>query len=147
MTLALSDLNSFSRRFAEGLFAAHPEWRHLAEIDPEGFPEPGSLLVTVPSPVASRSLTIRTYGDQVTIDFGPTGWHDHFDAARSPRAAYEFRESLAFIADLLGERVVVTTRFLFGKRSWSRPQRTEHLRSPRFGRLEIYSWTGKHDAR
>ena len=134
--VALSELNAYSAMFAERLLATHPEWSALAERDPEGFPPPGSLLLEVQSPVSDRKLVIRTYGDQVTIDFGPHGWHDHFDVGAS----------LAFIDDLMSDRVVIATRFLFGMRAWSRPVAAD-ARPPRFGQLEVYSWTGKHDVR
>ncbi len=90
---------------------------------------------------------IRTYGDQVTIDYGPRGWHDHFDVGKAPLATNEFDASLAFIQDLISEHVVVTTWILFGRRLGTRAVRTADLRRPRMGRVQVYSWTGKHDVR
>ena len=140
-----ADLNEFSQRFAERLFALRPDWAPLARVDPEGDSPPGSLLVEVPSPVPGRALSIRTYGNQVTVDFGPSGWHDHFISESGPQESVAFGRALGFIGDLIAERVVVTTRVLFGRPAWSRAVRVEHLRRPRFGQLDVYSWSGSRD--
>ncbi|HEX2780904.1 MAG TPA: hypothetical protein VHM30_15490 [Gemmatimonadaceae bacterium] len=133
-------LDEYSRRFGECLFAVHPTWREHARPDPEA---PGSLVVEVPSPVAHRALTIRTYGRQITVDFGPDGWHQHFGAEHgSDEGAYG--AGLSFIEDLLAERVVITTRFLLGRALWMRARRVP-VRRPRYGELRVYSWSGRLD--
>ena len=138
-------LNEYSRRFADRLFAAHPEWRPLAQSDPEGFPPPGSLLVEVPSPVTGRGLWVRTYGDQITVDFGEHGWHEHFGAdGKTEEVA--FTKALAFIEDLLSERVVVVTRIFFARPVWTRAIEATRVRPPLIGRVEVRSWTGAADA-
>ena len=138
-------LNPFSQRFAELLFATFPEWRSLARRDPDGFPEPGSLLVIVESPVAGRPLTIRTYGNQVTIDFGPEGWHEHF-LAQAPSDVWKAHDdAIIFLDALTGDRRVIVTRTLFGRFTWTRSIPTSSVRTPRVGRSEIISWTGRQD--
>jgi hypothetical protein len=139
-------LNRYSQRFVERLLAVHPEWRALAQQDPEGFPAPGSLLIELPSPVASRRLLIRTYGNQITIDFGPHGWHEHFGPWRGPSDEVVFAAALAFIEDLLADRLVVVTRVFFGRPVWSRAVEASRVRKPWVGRVEVYSWSGARDA-
>jgi hypothetical protein len=114
-------LNPFSQRFADGLFAAHPEWSPLAQRDPQGFPPPGSLYLSVPSPVAGRALLIKTYGDQVTVDFGSDGWHEHFIPAAYVEGTSACTAALRFIDDLLADRRVIATRHLFGHSLWATP--------------------------
>jgi hypothetical protein len=143
--LSLDELNPWSRRFAERLLAAHPEWRSLGRRDPEGSPPPASLLLDVPSPVAGRALMIRTDGDQVTVDFGPRGWHDHFGSSSGQTEDAAFAAALAFIDDLMAERVVIVTRVLFGRPLWSRAVEATRLRRPLVGRVEVCSWTGRGD--
>ena len=69
------------------MFAAYPAWRALAGPDPAGNGPP--------------------YGGQVTIDFGPHGWHEHLGAWSGPTEAAAFDAALGLIADLLAERVEV----------------------------------------
>ena len=141
------ELNPYSRRFAERLFSARPEWRELATRDPDGFPPPGSLLVSVASPVPGRRLLVRTYGDQVTVDFGPHGWHTHFLTAMSRDEAAAFDAALRLVDDLLAERVAVLSRELFGLRGWTRLIGPGVVpRRPLVGRVEVYSWRGGRDA-
>ena len=144
--LSFEKLDPYSRRFAERLFTTYPQWRTLAFVDPEGGPPPGSLELAVPSPVAGRELRIRTYANQITVDFGPHGWHDHFGEGSSVDERAIFESAVAFISDLLAERVVVATHFFFGRPWWSRPMRTDRLRKPLVGRIEAYSWSGGRDA-
>jgi hypothetical protein len=139
-------LNPYSQRFAERLFVAHPEWRTIAQRDPTGFPAPGSLLVTVQSPVAGRELWIRTYGDQVTVDFGQQGWHEHFGPGTATDEAGIFDAAIGFIDDLLNDRKVVATRYLFGRPLWSRAMDASRAHAPLFGRTAVISWSGRKDA-
>lgn len=137
-------LNPFSRRLADLLLAAHPEWASLVRADPEGFPAPGSLRVEVPSPLPGRALLIRTYGDQVTVDFGADGWHEHFMPAADGDAGTACAAALRLIDDLLADRVVVATRHLAGRRLWSRAVR-HPVRRPRLGSITVVSWSGARD--
>ena len=140
--MELDDLEPRSRRFAERLFAAHPEWRSYARRDPGDRARPGTLLLEVPSPVHSRPLIVRTYGDQVTIDFGRHGWHTHFLFGTGASEETTTTEALAFIEDLIAERIVIVTRQVFGRSAWTRAVRTAEVRRPLIGRLEVASWTG-----
>ena len=139
-------LNAFSRRFADLLMATHPEWRALVHRDPEGFPAPGSLQVDIPSPIPGRRVLIRTYGDQVTVDFGPDGWHQHFLPQAHADDASACTAAIGFIDDLMAERVVVATRSIGRWRLWSRAIDAGNVRSPRVGKMKIISWTGARDA-
>jgi hypothetical protein len=138
-------LNPFSQRFAERLFAARPGWRGLARRDPDGFPDPGSLLVIVESPVAGRPLTIRTYANQVTIHFGPEGWHEHFLAQAPSDEGKAHEDAIAFLDALTRDERVIVMRTLFGPFRWTRAIPLSSARTPRFGRSEIISWSGRQD--
>jgi hypothetical protein len=139
-------LNAFSQRFANRLLLAHPDWRPLIQHDPEGFPPPGSLHISVPSPVAGRALVIRTSGDQLTIDFGPHGWHEHFLPAAYADEASACTAALRFIEDLLTDRQVIATRYFFGRPAWGRALEAGHARTPLLGQTRIVSWSGTQDA-
>jgi hypothetical protein len=80
------------------------------------------------------------------VEFDAHGWHDHFGSWSAATEGEVFDRALACIDDLLRERLVVATRFLFGRPMWSRAVRVERLRRPRFGRVEIRSWAGSRDA-
>jgi len=103
-----TQLNEYSRRFAGVLFAAHPEWRELASVDTAESVDEGSLLVKV-SPSTPRDikwpLQISTDGDEITVGFDI--YHAHFNRHADEDEAEAFAEALAFIADLLYERVAV----------------------------------------
>jgi hypothetical protein len=101
-------LNDYSRRFAEVLFAAHPEWRELASVDTTEDVDKGVLLVRVTPPTPRDikwPLHISTDGEEVTVGFDI--YHSHFNRYADDEEAEEFAEALAFIADLLAERIAV----------------------------------------
>ncbi|HVE79654.1 MAG TPA: hypothetical protein VNA89_12355, partial [Gemmatimonadaceae bacterium] len=98
-------MNAYSQRFADRLFAAHPTWRALAAPDPAGDAPPGSLLVAVTSPGGAGELVLRTYGGQVTVEFGAHGWHEHFGAWSGPTEDAIFDAALAFVTDILADRI------------------------------------------
>lgn len=134
-------LNGFSARFAARLFERHPEWRDNAAIDADA---PGDTLrVEVTAPTGA-TLTIRTYFDQITIEFGH--WHDHIGEWSGPDEDARFEKALQFIDDLVSGRRVVVTRFLFGRHAWSRAIPIENVRRTVVGRLEVTSWTGARGA-
>lgn len=103
-----TELNEYSRRFADVLFAAYPEWREGASMDDTEGVDEGSLVVQV-SPPQPRDikwpLHISTDGDEVTVGFDI--YHRHFSRYAHDEEAESFAEALAFIADLLAERVAV----------------------------------------
>jgi hypothetical protein len=146
----LNGLNAYSRRFAERLFGAHPDWRPLVARDPDGDPPPGSLLLTVASPVHGRALAVRTYGDQVTVEFGLHGWHEHLGVWSGLTEEAVFDAALSLISDLLAERVAVVTGLPRDRPVWFRLLRAgeEPPRPRRLGadRVEVYSWRGERDA-
>jgi hypothetical protein len=145
--VSFAELDDFSRRFAERLFDRYPEWRQHAVLDPEGGVPPGSFHVTVPSPRTGNELWVRSYFKQITIDFGPHGWHEHFGEWSGSSESAIFDTALRFLDDLLNDRVVVITRRLFGRPMWTEAIRADRVRPPLFGRLEVYSWSGKLDTR
>ena len=95
-------LNEFSAQFARRLLLAHPEWQGFAR---DSEIESGAVEYCVPRPHGDDSpLVVSTDGDQVTVEFDYM--HKHFGWSDVPddRA---FDEALAFIEDILEERVVV----------------------------------------
>jgi hypothetical protein len=110
------------------------------------------LLVEVPSPafvggsVCGRELWVRTYGDQITVDFGQHGWHEHFGPESASGEEAVFAKAIAFIEDLLSDRLVVVTRIFLGWRVWTRALEATRVRRPVIGRVEVCSWSGAADA-
>src|SRR5690348_8563249 len=49
------------------------------------------------------------------------------------------------VDDLLDDRVVVASRYVFGRRVWTHVSRSDSLRPPRFGTQEVVSWSGALD--
>jgi hypothetical protein len=98
-------------------------------------------------------LTLRTYGGQVTIDFGPHGWHEHLGTWSGPTEAAAFDAALALIADLLAERVLVAAGMKGDQQGWLRlvredeaPPRPWRIPWISADRVEVYSWRGLRDA-
>jgi hypothetical protein len=103
-----TQLNEYSRRFAAVLFAAHPEWRELASVDTAEGVDEGSLVVEVAPPTPrdiKGPLHVSTDGEEITVGFDI--YHSHFNRYADVEEAVAFAEALAFIADLLAERVAV----------------------------------------
>ncbi len=105
------------------------------------------------SPLAGRTLALRTYGGQVAVEFGPHGWHEHLGAWSGPTEAAAFDAALALVADLLAERVMVAVGTRRYRPLWFRLLR-EHDKPPRpwripglsADRVDVYSWRGGRDA-
>jgi hypothetical protein len=151
--VSLDALNQYARRFAERLFAVYPDWRAVAMPDPDGDPPPASLLVTVAAPVGDRALSLRTYGEQVTVEFGPHGWHEHVGTWSGPTEDAAFDAALALVADLLAERVAVVAGVRGDRPVWFRllregaePPRPWGIPGLSAQRVEVYSWRGSRDA-
>ena len=145
--LVYDDLNPYSRRFAEQLFAAYPEWRARATGEPWPNADAGCFLVEVPSPAdPARRLHVTTDGGEITVGFGEHGWHTHFGEWTGADEATSFREALALVAGLLAEEVVVLQAFVDGEARWS--QSLAANEAPELcgaDRGEVYSWRGTHD--
>ena len=86
---------------------------------------------------------VRTYGDQITIDFGPRGWHEHFGPLNAGNEDEVFDRALAFIDDLIADRIVIITRMFFGWSAWSRAIRVSEFRPPKLGTVKAHWWSGK----
>ena len=103
-----TQLNEYSRRFADVLFTAYPEWREFASVDTAEDVDEGTLVVQV-SPPRPRDiqwpLHISTDGEEITVGFD--SYHRHFNRYGEDDEAEGYAEALAFIADLLAERVAV----------------------------------------
>lgn len=144
-------LSEYSRRFAAVLFAVHPEWREFASLHTTDCVDEGSLLVEI-FPAQPRDikgpLLISTDGDEITIGFDI--YHSHFNRYADDEEAEAFAEALAFIADILAERIAIiswwdgdewrgsssiTTGADVGTPSWARNAKTARIRS----------WRGTYD--
>jgi hypothetical protein len=130
-------LNDYSRRFAERLFARFPEWRDHASVDEQ---HASTLRVTVTSP-GGAELMVRTYGDQVTLDFGPH-WHEHLGPWTSSDESKVFDTAIARLDDIVHDRVVVVSRFVFGRHAWSRAMPAQQAHRAHLGRRAVTSWSG-----
>ena len=143
-------LDAFSRNFASALFAAYPEWRRSAEMFEALDASTHCLLVRIPAPAESRAaypLLITTDNEDVTIGFD--SYHSHFEW---PCADNECGNPLAFIADLLCERLKVVSFWQDDK--WCGSQTLaagEELGRARYvsgaaNRVEVRSWHGRFSA-
>jgi len=134
--------DGFSRRFADVLFCAYPDWRKCAKQTDAG------LEVEVPSPNenAERGLFILAEFEELTVGFDNyhTDFHTHF----MQNEGQAFEAAMEFIADILAERRVV---LVFSERGqlkdtmcvthdeiWSKPW-------PRERRI-VRSWRGTYDS-
>lgn len=136
----VATLNGFSARFAQRLFERYPEWREHAEMDPG---QRDTLRVAVAAPTGAE-LVVRTYFDQITIDFGR--WHTHIGDWSGPDENARFEKALETIDAIVSGKSVVVTRFVFGRHAWSRLIPLEKVRRTVVGRLEVTSWTGARGA-
>jgi hypothetical protein len=134
-------LNTFSAQFVERLRLAHPEWQAFGR---ESEFEVGAVEYRVPRPHGGEPpLVICTVGDEVTVEFDRV--HKHFGWSDVPdEKAYD--EALAFIDDILAERVVIgvvmdadrwVSSFLLEPGEW--PEKQPHELS------YLRSWLGTYD--
>lgn len=106
----LSQLNDFSRRFASMLFGAHPDWSQHASMESVDNGARRTLLVQVSPPRPSdfmSPLVVSTDWDEVTVSFD--AYHCHFCDGMDGSEAEAFEEAMAFIDDLLAERVLMVS--------------------------------------
>ncbi len=139
-------LDAFSRRFAQALFAAYPQWEPLAKIERADGGASSHLVVEVPSsPEAdlSHGLYVLTENDEVTI--GLDAYHCHFEWP--PRDNTVIVDPVAFIGAVLDERVAVAS--VYGCEKWcgswivldgQEPDDSKHRGHGR--RLRLRSWKG-----
>lgn len=140
-------LNSYSQRFAERLFAEHPDWECRAQIEPWATSDPGSFLVEVPSPSAGRVLSVGTDGGEVTVALGPE-WHGHYGGWTGADEATSFAEALANIAGILADRLVVAVGFREGRPGMSTllpAGEPAWFDVDGVERVDYCSWSGIHD--
>jgi len=145
--IRFDDLSSFSRRFAQRLFEAYPQWRQYATIpDGEGWND-GVLSVVVQSPAGDRELSIDTDGDEITVGFGEHGWHAHFWAWDGLDENTVFAQAMDEIARILNDDVAILTRFVDGAaRSSETFSQGEEVEFKNSDRIEICSWLGTRNA-
>jgi len=100
--------NEFSRRFADAIFAEFPDWRTtgtLSDANDDG----STWSLKVPSPQHDDDtfpLHILTEDDEITVSFDY--YRTHFgDGAGEEETT--FRNALAFIRDIVAERVSVVS--------------------------------------
>ncbi|HJQ21534.1 MAG TPA: hypothetical protein VJ867_14390 [Gemmatimonadaceae bacterium] len=137
MTIVDEELDGYSRRFAARLFEKFPEWRDGASADPD---HRGALRVAVTAPSGAQ-LQVRTYSAQITIDFG-AHWHEHLGVWTSAEEQLVFDKALQRIDDLVNDRVVIVSRFVFGRHAWSRALPLAEVRRAFSGRRSVTSWSG-----
>jgi hypothetical protein len=147
----LDELNPYSRRFAERLLAAHPEWEGRLTLTPWPNAEPGSFVVAVPSPAdPERELWVSTDGGEVTVGFGRE-WHAHYGERTGDDEADSFAQALDDVEGILTERLVLATGFRGGEPIVAalipagHPPAFGGVEAPGLERVEIASWLGTHD--
>jgi hypothetical protein len=141
------ELNPYSRRFADRLFALYPQWEHLAKLEPWPNADPGCFLVEVSSPVdPERQLSVGTDGEEITVGFGPHGWHAHYGAWTGADEESSFVEALEEIAGILEERLVVAVGTQDGQTGASTLiPAGEDPGLNGYDRIDYVSWRGSHD--
>ena len=142
-------LNDYSRRFAEYLFSAFPQWEPLAGVDEAKGVTPVVLLVEVPAPVPSadgvdRGLLISTHKDEITVRFdrhhSHSGWSDRPDEEA-------FAGAVGFIEDVLEQRVKLVVSM--NGNEWVCSNIIGVREGPEIlagQRTCVRSWAGKFDA-
>ena len=140
-------LNAYSRRFAERLFAVYPQWEGVATTEPWPNADPGCFLVEVPSPAdPDRRLWIGTDGGEITVGFGPHGWHTHYGSWTGADEETSFAEALEAIADILTDRRMVAAGILNGRAGASTLVAVdEDPELEGYDQIDYISWTGTQD--
>ena len=147
----LTELNDFSRVFADKLFARYPEWRKFAEAYSPGDTGPAMcLVVKVPVPESAdvdHQLTIYV-DDEVTVDFDC--FHCHYEWPPGSNESDSSRSALAFIEAILTEKVGIISWWRGDKLAVSTtfdPQFPDPLQPPTgTSRLRRRSWQGTFNA-
>lgn len=144
----LDSLNPYSRKVAAALLTALPQFIDYIHIDNSpGAPE-GSLLVRMPQPMESDEpgLYIATDVEEITVGF--RGCYVHFMDYEHTGSDEHIARAIAYIRDLLEDRIVIKKWFRHGILCGSSLDTPNTLPSPsRNGitTVEMISWTGTHD--
>ncbi len=144
LTEGVPQLDDYSLRFAEQLFAQFPQWREFASIKGDG---EGILLLKVPAPKAMRereedALWMDTDGE-ITVSFD--AYHTHFGLSQNE----ELARAVKFIKDLVEEKICVVS--LWRNNEWRGSTDIESGQEPNvsgfshFDTIRIRSWQGTHD--
>jgi hypothetical protein len=97
--LDIGALNEYSRKFADLLFASHPEWKTFAQAVTDPKIQQTFLQVEVPAPPESdfnNCLYILTEDDEITIGVRDIHWH-----------VDEYQEALDDVEKILTEEIVL----------------------------------------
>jgi len=142
------DLNPYSRRFADRLFATYPAWEAQSVREPWPNADAGSFLVTLLSPAhPERELWVGTDGGEITVGFGKE-WHDHHGGWTGASEEESFGEALEQIQGILDERLILAVGFRAGSAAASTliARGTEPKLGSGIERIEYYSWRGTYDS-
>ena len=151
----MTALNPYSRRFAEVLFAAFPEWRAFMLDDlPEIFTgdTEGSLIVRVPCPAPAEWppehswLLIDTADGEVTITWDM--FHTHFGNFSDVPESTSFEQAISFLSRLVSEKFCIAIAKNGDK--WAGSMTIQHGQAPDFlAGSSVYSrsWRGTYDTK
>jgi hypothetical protein len=140
-------LNDFSRRYADFIFARHPDWVQFAGRWDEHHGSPGILDITIPSPTGDPKsmLYICTVDDEVTCTFDLT--HCHFSPwDESDSEEKIFGESDKWLTDFMNEKLKAVIYMKDGK--WDGSKEIDSKQEPDHKPdQQVYtkSWRGTYD--
>ncbi len=112
----MNELDDYSQRFADVLFAAFPNWKEFLSVQSlNDSVEESSLLVKVPAPAkglltndlipdSKDFLTIDSCGE-ITIGFDY--YHTHFDMFSDTNETEEFNQAVEFVHTIIEEKLCV----------------------------------------
>lgn len=144
--LDLDLLDGRSRRFAQALLRAFPEWAPYLQPATHERAAPGSLLVEVPPPApGAHPLYVDTDNGEITVAFA--GWHDHYGAWAGEDDEESTRAALDDVRAIVEERWLSVLAYEDGqwRRSW-RVAPGEPVETRHGNRTQVRSWRGTYDA-
>ncbi len=140
-------LNDFSRRYADFIFARHPEWVQYACNGDEHHGKPGILDITIPSPTGDpkSELYICTTDDEVTCTFDRD--HSHFSIwDESDTEDQIFNASDQWLNDFMNEKFKIVVHMKDGKWAQSTTAVPDEEPEAKPGCLAYTkSWRGTYD--
>lgn len=144
----LDNLNPYSRRVAEAIFAALPQLEEFAHVDNSpGAPE-GSLQIRLAQPLRSNELGLYIATDIEEITIGFRACYVHFMDYEHTGTEEHIDRAIAYIRDLLTDSIVIKKWYRHGILCGSSLDTPNVLPSPsRSGitTVEMISWNGTHD--